>query len=177
MKIILISGLPASGKTTSAQYISKKTNASIINVGDALKEYLISKNIYAFDRADIGDLFLKRFTVEDIFMVLEDYLRKDDLFVFDGIRFDTTVNQFLAKYKYTSVLYINANSKIRNMRFHYRYKFFEDPNSIQQKFIKYNSFNSSVLKIQSVSDVLINNDNDFTTLCKNIDEFLKAILI
>ncbi len=115
-RIILLSGTPASGKTTVAKYLEREHGASLIDVGNVLYDHIKSKELLCNTRGSIGPNFLNHYSIDDIFNVLSSFVLENDTTVFDAIRFIRTFKQFAQWNKHITLWCVETDNQIRKRR-------------------------------------------------------------
>lgn len=92
--LILVSGPPASGKTTLSEIVAECFGYRCANIGDALLAR-IPHNTGPFARTEIGRRFLQVFSLGKYYAVLEELARPST--VLDGVRLATGVEHLREK--------------------------------------------------------------------------------
>ena len=90
---IVLTGAPSVGKTTVAGMISAETGAPVVDVGVLLDRELRRHGIEPAHRAEIGPLFIERFSIDRVFNLIRPALVARPATVIDAIRSSRTVDE------------------------------------------------------------------------------------
>lgn len=162
---VLIAGLPASGKTTVASWFAQQRNAVVVDVGDALRDYLLRDGVRCDTRASIGPTFLTRFPRSRIFEVLRERSGEHVCTVFDGVRLAETCVQFRASCASVAIWSVTASPELRKRR---RVSSLSQKGwlarQIDEEWNRYCSYDAEAARILVMADVVVENNGSLDEL-------------
>lgn len=169
-KVIVISGLAGSGKTTAANYIEQKYNFKQLALGDKLKQLTFKLlKIFNVPIKSIDDLYnpIKKQEYRKYLQLIGteccrsvfnsdfwcDQLIKEinnyDKIIISDVRFENEYNYFKNKYDITSIKIVRDGIKIMNHQSE------QEINNIKSDYIIYN--NSSISELYKLIDIIFYN--------------------
>lgn len=93
--ILMLTGLPAAGKTTFARLIAAPIAAEIINLGDLVWRTVQNAELAPSSRREAGDLFVAKFTAEELGALALQVTGRSNLVILDGIRLKGTYDEIV----------------------------------------------------------------------------------
>lgn len=169
--IILIVGLPASGKTAVALWLARQRSAVVVDVGNALRDYLLQFGVRCDTRASIGPTFLRQFARSTIFKVLRSRIGEDGCTVLDGLRFAETCEQFRAFSTRVAIWSVTAAPELRRRR---RMTSLSQKGwlarQIDKEWKSYGSYDAEEEKILEMADVVVENNGALDELYKSLQQ-------
>jgi dephospho-CoA kinase len=166
--ILIIAGLPGSGKTSVANFLHENFGLRVVNAGDCLARHLSLEATDLYSRADIGPLFLERYTANRIFEFLHAETRRVNADVVDGVRLQTTCKQFRESNPSNRIWMVTCSITNRLDRLEEKLSScVTDPAAIKNAFEKYSIYDLEEMSIRTLADELIQNDEDLETLFDN----------
>lgn len=182
LKILAISGLPGSGKTTVSNYLVKKHGYTRVHGGDYVWNYLKKKG-WKMD-VDLGMMLSMYFWVLDEDRAITYYtlrqiekLRKKKInkFIVDGLRVKENLTILKNKYPKTKFIVLVCDEKTRFARELKRKRFGEKPNKIhvitRDKVEKLIGFNELV----NHADYFIDASQTLTKIYKEINKIVRKL--
>jgi dephospho-CoA kinase len=160
---IVLGGLPASGKSTTARIIEESVPTIVLNVGDLLRSRVPSSD----HRSEVGRAFLSQFHVAHIGDIIAEELMgldcRDKFVVIDAVRFKSVCEQLRETAKPAEVWYVTTNEAVRVARLTSRYR--GQPRAAsQQRVAEYSEFDTSAAEVLEVSDRVLDNDGSIEDL-------------
>ena len=169
MNYILITGLPGAGKTTVCGFIREITGLHSINSGDTLREYALNRGLSCESRAEIGPVFLNRFSDREIYHILLEQALSKHAPIIDGVRLAVTCRQFLRENESSRVWNIQCEAQRRKLRLRTRLLLEGHSHDRIEKLLeKYRAYDRDENEIRSLSDLIIENNGSFEELQKRI---------
>lgn len=167
--IVVMTGLPASGKSTVANVFRDKWRANIIDVGEALQQHLDESGIGYTTKASVGPMFLKHFDASDIFSILAKSIKPDVVTVFDAVRLAITCKQFKQWNAATCICCMQATDLQRSLRRakELRIKGWSEV-EIQQEWQRYSKYDGEYEDIKGLADHIIHNDGSLEELYEQV---------
>lgn len=174
MRVMGVSGLPASGKSFVSD-LAVKRGAMIVSMGDIIREEAKKRGETTKQTADNlrkehGEYIVAELTIKKIKKILEDGF--DSSILIDGIRSPFEVKLFRENFDNFIIVSVFANEKLRFERVKARKR--EDDTTDYEVFAKRDQqeLNFGIGDVISLSDKIIINESDLETYKQEIEKFL-----
>lgn len=152
--VLVLTGHTGAGKTTLANAVARHTCVRIVNVGDVVEEYLREQNIQVGSRQEAGHIFLEKFGVSFLGMLLGRQVNDSTNVVVDGLRLAPALGSITRIRRDSSLVCVVADEALRRARLLHR-----DRHSIY-----YNDFASEIAGLERQSDTIISNNGTIAAL-------------
>ena len=159
--LICVTGMPGAGKSVIANYISRSLKASLISMGDVMREEALRrgrsldlKNMMSFAveiRKELGEDVVAKFVIKKLEGI------RNELIVIDGVRSLKEVDYF-SKYAKTLVIAVHASPRERFKRLSRRGRR-DDPKTweeFRERDIK--ELNIGLGEVIALADVIVVNE-------------------
>lgn len=154
-RLIALTGLPGSGKTTLARVLAPELGLRVLDVADILREALpeTARNLH---RAEVGPGFIRLHGVAGVFDAVRDALRTDRDVMLDGLRLVETCQQLVSSYPGAQIWLIDASNDVRLRRL--RARLGAEPHRADSAMAAYSAFDGELGGLRSLADVTLLND-------------------
>ena len=177
MQVMVISGLPGSGKGIVSDIATEK-GAIIVSMGDIVREEAKkrgegSKETAKNLRKEFGEYIISELTIEKIKKLQDEGVEKT--IIVEGIRSLHEVDMFKENFDNFMILSIFANTNIRFERLKKRMR--EDDSQDFNEFKKrdMSELGFGIGSVISLSDRLIINESDMESFIQDINDFFDEI--
>jgi dephospho-CoA kinase len=169
--ILMVTGLPAAGKTTFARLIAAPLAAEIINLGDLVWRTLENAGLAPSSRREAGDLFVANFTAEKLGALALQVTDRYDPVILDGIRLRGTYEEIVRSGAPIRLVGVIAPWRERHRRLLARGEIAESTSS----------FDKQISELLERAQIIIDNSSDVRDLSIDFLQpkgrwFLDAIL-
>ncbi len=181
MKIILgLAGEMASGKGTTAKYLTKKYKSQAYRFSTALRE--VARRMYLEENREnlqkLSTIFRQNFFDDILSAVIAKDIKKDknNIIAVDGVRRMADVT-YLKKFSGFKLVYIDAKLDKRYERIVKRSENTDDHKKTFKQFKKdhQREAETQVKNLKKQADFIIDNNGSFRKLYAQIDELVKTI--
>lgn len=180
--LIGITGRLASGKGRMTAEILKRSNAEYVKFSDSLRYVL---DVYTIpqsrDNIDALSTFLRKTYGEDVLaraVEKKALSSENEIVIIDGVRRKVDFER-LGKHPHFSLVYIDANPKIRYERSKNRNENVGDADLTYEEFLKDDSGEpqQQIESLKNVAHYVIDNNGTVEEFDRQIDEVLKKMLV
>lgn len=151
-RLIALTGLPGSGKTTLARRLAPELGLRVLDVAEILRAVLPESG-RDLHRAEIGPVFIRRHGEAGVFDAVRDALAPEREVMLDGLRLVRTCRQLVDAYPDAQIWLVEPSNDVRLQRLRDRLG-----RNADAALEFYSAFDGELRGLRSLADVVLPND-------------------